>query len=323
MVTAFTPFAPTVSLTICLQISAADAPALYYLQVEGWVMGASLTVLAYDYLCTFKQEVDYVWASPWAPALPLFYLNRYLPFIDQVILLRRLALKPLHVVPFYRITFKACLIQDSLAICFFNIGSIISQSWCDLFIKRVGFIQIVNSHYYTPYDSPLDFPTIGCPVRRASHAISGLYITIFLVEILIVILTAIKALSHVKQSRSSWVKQLYRDGIGLFFCVCMLCITFVNIVVPLGLPLNLKGIFTIPQRVLHSIFCNRVMLQILKYRAESPPPLTPNNHGSRSRSGHASTLEVFTSLQPNTSFTTADEVELDSASILEREGCIG
>jgi hypothetical protein len=45
MVTAFTPFAPTVSLTICLQISAADAPALYYLQVEGWVMGASLTVL--------------------------------------------------------------------------------------------------------------------------------------------------------------------------------------------------------------------------------------------------------------------------------------
>ncbi|EDQ99665.1 uncharacterized protein LACBIDRAFT_316183 [Laccaria bicolor S238N-H82] len=322
------------------------------MEVEGWVMSA------YDYLCTFKQEVDYVWSCPWAPALPLFYLNRYLPFVDQVILLQRLALKPLHVVPFYRIILKACLIEGSLAICviypgLFNIGSIISQSWCDLYIKRTGSIQfIVNSHYYTPHDcllgdesfhwiclglcrdlyfpithcqdSPLDFPARGCPVRGASDKISALYITIFLIELLIVILTAIKALSHVRQSRSSWVKEIYRDGIGLFFCVCMLCITFINIVVPrLCLPLELKGIFTLPQRVLHSIVCNRVVLQILKCRAESPPPLTPNNHGSRSRSAYGNNLEIFTSVQPITSFTTTDEVELDSASILEREGWIG
>ena len=80
-----------------------------------------------------------------------------------------------------------------------------------------------------------------------------------------------------------------------------------------------------PQRALHSIFCNRVVLQILKYRAESPPPLTPNNHGPRSRSAYAKTLEVLTSLQPITFFTTTttDEVEMDSASILEREGWIG
>lgn len=78
-----------------------------------------------------------------------------------------------------------------------------------------------------------------------------------------------------------------------------------------------------PQRVLHSIICNRVMLQILKYRAESPPPLTPNNHEPRSRSTYGNTLDIFPSLQPLTSFATTDELELDSASMLEREGWIG
>ena len=75
-----------------------------------------------------------------------------------------------------------------------------------------------------------------------------------------------------------------------------------------------------PQRVLHSIICNRVMLQILKYRAESPPPLTPSNHEPRSRSTYGNTLDIFPSLQPLTSFATTDELELDSASMLEREG---
>lgn len=296
-------------------------------------MSASLTVLAYDYLCTFKQEVDYVWSCPWAPALPLFYLNRYLPFVDQVILLQ------LQVSVNSR---QACLIEGSLAICLFNIGSIISQTiiilrtiafWgTNRFIGyALGFvaicswiiaISIVTVLVASIEYSPLDFPARGCPVRGASDKISALYITIFLIELLIVILTAIKALSHVRQSRSSWVKEIYRDG--LFFCVCMLCITFINIVVPrLCLPLELKGIFTLPQRVLHSIVCNRVVLQILKCRAESPPPLTPNNHGSRSRSAYGNNLEIFTSVQPITSFTTTDEVELDSASILEREGWIG
>lgn len=128
--------------------------------------------------------------------------------------------------------------------------------------------QLLTTHS----DSPLDFPARGCPIRRASDVIGALFITIFLVELskwltffwtahsiavsVIVILTAIKALSHgkpqapaltfnrsmfiatVRQSRSSWVKQLYRDGIGkpliflircwrydlgLFFCICMLC----------------------------------------------------------------------------------------------------
>ncbi|RXW25021.1 hypothetical protein EST38_g780 [Candolleomyces aberdarensis] len=50
--------------------------------VEGYLMIGSLTVLFFDYLVTFDREVNYVWSSPWSLGLPLFYLNRYVPFID-------------------------------------------------------------------------------------------------------------------------------------------------------------------------------------------------------------------------------------------------
>ncbi|KAJ2919905.1 hypothetical protein MD484_g397, partial [Candolleomyces efflorescens] len=50
--------------------------------VETYIMIGSLTVLVFDYLITFDREVNYVWSSPWSLGLPLFYINRYIPFVD-------------------------------------------------------------------------------------------------------------------------------------------------------------------------------------------------------------------------------------------------
>ncbi|KAG2008824.1 hypothetical protein CC2G_014214 [Coprinopsis cinerea AmutBmut pab1-1] len=45
-----------------------------------------LTLLVYDYLCTFSQEVEYVWTNSLSVGVVLFYLNRYLVFFDQSLL---------------------------------------------------------------------------------------------------------------------------------------------------------------------------------------------------------------------------------------------
>ncbi|KAF8887197.1 hypothetical protein BD779DRAFT_1672945 [Infundibulicybe gibba] len=43
----------------------------------------SLTILIYDYVLNFSQELTLVWNAPWNITKTLFILTRYLPFIDM------------------------------------------------------------------------------------------------------------------------------------------------------------------------------------------------------------------------------------------------
>ncbi|OJA19588.1 hypothetical protein AZE42_05659 [Rhizopogon vesiculosus] len=42
---------------------------------------ACFTLLVYDLLTTFGEEVDYFWSGPWSVSRVLFFLNRYLPLV--------------------------------------------------------------------------------------------------------------------------------------------------------------------------------------------------------------------------------------------------
>jgi len=43
---------------------------------------AGITLFAYDYLLMLPKEIEYVWHSRWTPGKVLFFIVRYLPFID-------------------------------------------------------------------------------------------------------------------------------------------------------------------------------------------------------------------------------------------------
>ncbi|EDQ99065.1 uncharacterized protein LACBIDRAFT_317664 [Laccaria bicolor S238N-H82] len=60
---------------------------LFFTFFDNCVLIAGFTTLTYDYICTIKKEVTYAWSCPWSLGLVFFYLNRYLAFIDQSILL--------------------------------------------------------------------------------------------------------------------------------------------------------------------------------------------------------------------------------------------
>jgi len=56
-------------------------------QVPGLGVVASLALLVYDYLLTLPQESACIWGQPWTPGKVLFYIVRYLGFIDVPMLI--------------------------------------------------------------------------------------------------------------------------------------------------------------------------------------------------------------------------------------------
>ncbi|EDR07349.1 uncharacterized protein LACBIDRAFT_327780 [Laccaria bicolor S238N-H82] len=52
------------------------------------ILVSAASFLTYDYLLNFNREVTLIWYSPWTYTKVLYFIVRYLPFIDIVFLLR-------------------------------------------------------------------------------------------------------------------------------------------------------------------------------------------------------------------------------------------
>lgn len=61
-----------------------DIRALFAFQSAHYLEIACLTLLVYDLLTTFGEEVEYFWSGPWSISRVLFFLNRYLPFVVMI-----------------------------------------------------------------------------------------------------------------------------------------------------------------------------------------------------------------------------------------------
>ncbi|KAF8887025.1 hypothetical protein CPB84DRAFT_1787148 [Gymnopilus junonius] len=112
---------------------------------------------------------------------------------------------------------------------------------------------------------PSDFP--GCRLSAAGRIIIVSYILLALSETTMAVLTCITAYRHLRHSQSRWVTQLYKDG--LLFYVYLLSISIANVLVPILAPRIFANWLATPQRVMHSVLCNRVLLMILKQRSSS------------------------------------------------------
>lgn len=57
---------------------------LFAFQSAHYLEIACFTLLVYDLLTTFGEEVEYFWSGPWSLSRVLFFLNRYLPFVAMI-----------------------------------------------------------------------------------------------------------------------------------------------------------------------------------------------------------------------------------------------
>ncbi|KDR72837.1 hypothetical protein GALMADRAFT_228526 [Galerina marginata CBS 339.88] len=286
-----------------------------------WI--ASYSLVVFDYIFTLDKEVKYVWSCPCSIGLVLFYLNRYLPFID-IILFSQIVLNT-------STSSMACSVLARFSAWFIVIGMMISQTiiilrtyaiwgrrklifWILAPMTATSFTFALALTLYrtlspthsslNKFETPTTSPQIRCQIAALSvnqQSMITLLVNFMLTlatETVITILTAIKAKEHVQKVSSSWVTQLYRNG--FLYCVCMLALTTLNSVFSVVAPPSLKLLFFPLQRALHSIFCNRVILLILQHRNR----ISDNEDSSprcRRLSNYAeSTMDVFTSIQLDT-----------------------
>ncbi|KAF9013814.1 hypothetical protein BDZ89DRAFT_1076826, partial [Hymenopellis radicata] len=231
----------------------------------------------YDLLCTLDQEVEYVWSRPLAFSSILFFLNRYLPFVDTFISIH------LHLDYF---TPEECIARFKALTWFIVIGILLCEVilmirtyaiWERRRAVLYGFIALflvvaipgivmaqleLESLVYGPISGR------GCRLIHASPIIMGSYILLLLCETIIAILMCIKARQHLRQPHSSWVNRLYFQD-GLLFFIYILFISLANVIVPICKPALANWLAT-PQRVLHSIFCTRILLLIQSQKSVGP-----------------------------------------------------
>ncbi|KAF8154128.1 hypothetical protein B0H34DRAFT_78510 [Crassisporium funariophilum] len=217
------------------------------MRIDISVWFASVTVLIYDCVCTLRAEISYVWPCPRSIGVLLFYLNRYLPFIEM------LFFACLKFVPSSR---ESCYHLNTAASWLGTVGMLTSQliiilRTYALWGRKRSIMFVLISLTLIVFGSIITVMAIQAaslsrrkikPSRLSSpHKASCLmmsqqssgpnklvvfYLFICFCETIVVVLTIIKANQHLRQSTSSWVLQLYRNGI--IYCICMLVLSLFN-----------------------------------------------------------------------------------------------
>jgi len=225
------------------------------------------------------EEVTYVWPSPWGLSKYIYIVNRYLPFVDIFVLVR---------VVVRHNTVDECRVYGNVVTWLTVIGILFSEfilmmrtyaiwdrrrsiliTFWVLGIAVVGPALAVTFFEQRSIEYEETPPSVvACELKHAkSRIIAVAFILLVICETTIVVLTVIKAVEHLRHSRSTWVSELYRDG--LMFYLYLLAVSLANVLTPVLGPATLWNFLAPPQRVLHSIFCNRLLVLILRQWAHA------------------------------------------------------
>ncbi|KAF9554231.1 hypothetical protein CPC08DRAFT_713068 [Agrocybe pediades] len=255
-----------------------DIPAYVRVYLKHGSVISSLCVFTYDYLCTFDQEIEYVWSRRRSLGSYLFLLNRYLPFMDLTLSLYaiKVRLSPEQCLRHYSLItwcnmagifichvilgLRTIAIWEKNAWVLFAVSTILSAT---LITSIVTSKKYMDSLIFVPSDPNFFF---GCTLHKGSTTIIYSFIAVFVAETAIVILTLIRTITHLRRSNSSWVRQVYQRGFILYLYT--LGLTTLNLLFPIFAPPAIKTTFTDPQRAFHSIFATRVLFNILGVQKE-------------------------------------------------------
>jgi len=231
---------------------------------------ASASALSYDYLITLPSEIRYIWNGPRSLASLLFFVTRYPPFVDTVILLTH-SLAPSSI-PTYRILYRAQVGSYGIGLLVSSAILILRTSaiWNKARRVTIGLsallicIAIAAGYTSVDYLSGLQFvespfpSSPGCFVQNNKNNLYIPYALVMGFETVILVLTLVKASGP--KDTSPLHLTLYRDS--LRFYVYLFAISAANTVVLATATQELRPILTSPHRVLHSVLSGRLILNI-------------------------------------------------------------
>ncbi|TDL25240.1 hypothetical protein BD410DRAFT_632978 [Rickenella mellea] len=244
-----------------------------HIRIANCTAVAAVTVLIWDYLITLPDEVALIWPSSWNISKSLFLLNRYLAFVDPIMLIQVLIFDD---------DAKLCIYHFRILAWFCIAGFVVGQfililrayavwgaQYNRLFAVIMGLTLVIfavsfwtSAKYINGVYSigVLAQGVTGCaPIFR--NRLAWIDFVLFLaVESTSTGLMVIKAIQHFRVSRHSLMTTIYNDGLLYFGLVLAMAIA--NVIVFVVAPRDMNGFLIIVQRVLHSLLCSRVLLHI-------------------------------------------------------------
>jgi len=258
---------------------------------------STATVLLYDWLLILDREVEYIWRASWNYTKALYLFTRYTPFVSIALLLRnQFTVDP---------TPDSCR-RTLQATCWI---SIIGMDFTEIILairtyavwnkdRRVGIglalllglCQIPNGIIVEKFVRNIDFiknpfPEIyrGCAALSATKLIFVSWVLFIVIEGAVLALMIVSAMKTYRKDTSNFMNVIYVEGIRFYLYI--FCVTLVNILISLLLPVEFVGVGSSIEIVLHSSLACRLVVglreasQLSGCRSESLelPELLNNN----------------------------------------------
>lgn len=245
-------------------------------KLVNYTMIASSAIAVLDWILTFDLEVSLVWQSRWNVTKVLYFLARYLPFVDCTLgLYHQLSVAlPIH----------DCQKLFQVQAWLFGVGAGLVELIYTLRTwavwgegKRFTFVLLaifcgmwtailVVDHFYLKATSHSMSPVphlIGCLVTVSSSILSANYILLMLYDACLLSLMVVRGISAFRSgSRLHLVRVVYSDGI--IYYVYVWALSLVNVLVITRLPIQLQTLMMLMARVIHAVLSCRVILHIRK-----------------------------------------------------------
>jgi len=240
---------------------------------------ASVAVFGYDYILTVGDEIEYIWSSKWGAGKFLFLLARYSVIVDSSLLLYFLLSGNLSAPACKSLFYSLAYLQwvgtsfaETILGC--RTWAVWERSKRVLGILTVAFVVsfIVGMIFIHKYLISLRFTQLSrTPYQMAGCFHTGgttdLFITfaaVLFLETVIFLTTIVRGFQQVRQFKTSGlVRGLYLNG-SLYYGY-VLIMSVINMIIMTVEPFDRTDLLIAMQRVFHSVFATRILLQLRKW----------------------------------------------------------
>lgn len=232
-----------------------------------------LTLMVHDWLVLLRDEVKHFWRTKWSFTKILYLVSRYGPFLDMPIL------TVLQTAPGGAMGHNACNILYKIVAWNMTLGLPISEiililrtnaiySKSKRVIIPLSIVYVISVaagiaitvHHKVVVSGPQPSNLFNaCSIVREDGRTWFVLLLFLIFELLIVILTVWKGIRDLYSSTPLF-RALYRDSVAFF--LALFGVTLSAILILALAPLQYAGIAVTYARVVHSIICCRILLNL-------------------------------------------------------------
>ncbi|KAH8119880.1 hypothetical protein DFH11DRAFT_14001 [Phellopilus nigrolimitatus] len=247
--------------------------SLYHVQIVNYVNVLSMALVSYDFLLTFADEARLVWPTKWTVGKVLFFLTRYLVFIDGTFNLVELlqpsmalnACKPLYNFVTWMSTIGIAIAEIIMMMLVYAVWNKRRDVLIFLIALNLGIlipvVILMDRTLRSTVFIPSPFPTmVPCVVASADLSAVNVFLMIMASESVVIVMTLWKCYSIWRASKSTLMKAILESG--LLYFVCLFAISLANYLVIKIANIDYSALLLELQRVLHSILTARMLLNI-------------------------------------------------------------